>query len=245
VPLAVLLAANACFHLESYLTGTSDVSRRFGLTAAILLIMIIGGRIIPSFTRNWLARENPGRLPAAFGRFDVAAIVISTAALAVWCGFPENSATAALLGAAAALQAARLARWAGDRTVGDPLVLILHLAYAFVPIGFCLVALAIAFPAAVPTAAGLHALGGGAIGAMTLSVMVRATLGHTGRPLNAGRGGLFVFAAILVAASIRILASFLDGVALIEIAGLAWGAAFLGFATIYGPALTRPRLGLA
>ena len=125
-PLTILLVANICFHMEAHLFGISDVSRRLGLSAALLLIMIIGGRIIPSFTRNWLARENPGRLPAPFGHFDTCAIAISAGALVWWCGFPEASGAAITLAAAAALQVARLARWAGDRTFADPLVLILH-----------------------------------------------------------------------------------------------------------------------
>ena len=242
VPLAILLVANFCFHLEAHLSGTSDISRRLGMSAAILLIMIIGGRIIPSFTRNWLARENPGRLPAPFDQFDVAAIAVSAVALLAWCGFPENTATAIALGSAAALQGLRLARWAGDRTLKDPLVLILHLAYAFIPIGLALVSLSILLPGTVPQAAGFHALGGGAIGAMTLSVMVRATLGHTGRKLKAGYGALFIFAAILAAAMFRIAAAFASNSVLIDIAGAAWAIAFLGFAVVYGPALSRPRL---
>jgi uncharacterized protein involved in response to NO len=242
MPLGILLIANFCFHLEAHLNGNSDISRRLGLTAAILLIMVIGGRIIPSFTRNWLARENPGRLPAPFDRFDVAAITVSAAAMLAWCGFPENAATAIALASAAVLQALRLARWAGDRTLNDPLVLILHLAYAFVPIGFALISLSILFSETVPMAAGYHALGGGAIGAMTLSVMVRSTLGHTGRKLKAGYGTQLIFAAIIAAAAIRIVAAFATDVILIEIAGMTWAIAFLGFAAVYGPALVRPRL---
>ncbi len=199
-PLTILLVANICFHMEAHLFGISDVSRRLGLSAALLLIMIIGGRIIPSFTRNWLARENPGRLPAPFGHFDTSAIAISAGALVSWCGFPEASGAAITLAAAAALQVVRLARWAGDRTFADPLVLILHFSYAFIPIGMMLVALSILFPAIVPAAAGIHAIGSGAIGAMTLAVMIRATLGHTGRPLRAGRVGSFIFAMIMTAA---------------------------------------------
>ncbi len=242
VPLAVLLAANICFHVEVHVSGISDVSRRLGMTAAILLIMIIGGRIIPSFTRNWLVRENPGRLPAPFGNFDICAIAVSAAALLTWCGFPEGSGTAIAFAAAAVLQGARLARWAGDRTFADPLVLILHFAYAFIPIGMMLIALSILLPSAVPAAAGIHALGGGAIGAMTLAVMVRATLGHTGRELRAGRYAMFIFTAILVAALVRIAAAFVPDLLLIQIAGGAWSAAFLGFALAYGAALTRPKV---
>lgn len=241
-PLTILLVANICFHMEAHLFGISDVSRRLGLSAALLLIMIIGGRIIPSFTRNWLARENPGRLPAPFGHFDTSAIAISAGALVSWCGFPEASGAAITLAAAAALQVVRLARWAGDRTFADPLVLILHFSYAFIPIGMMLVALSILFPAIVPAAAGIHAIGSGAIGAMTLAVMIRATLGHTARPLRAGRVGTFIFAAIVTAAYVRIAAGFAPNPLLMQIAGGAWAVAFLGFVLAYGPALARPKL---
>ena len=199
VPLAVLAAANAGFHVEAHIYGISDVSRRLGIAAAVLLISLIGGRIIPSFTRNWLVRENPGRLPAPFDRLDIAALAISALALAAWTVLPDSKLAGALLAAAAVAQAIRLSRWAGDRTLRDPLVLILHLAYAFVPLGLGLVALSIFLPDTVPVAAGLHALGGGAIGSMTLAVMTRATRGHTGRELKAGKAELFVFAAILLA----------------------------------------------
>jgi uncharacterized protein involved in response to NO len=241
-PLTILLVANICFHMEAHLFGISDVSRRLGLSAALLLIIIIGGRIIPSFTRNWLARENPGRLPAPFGHFDTCAIAISAGALVCWCGFPEASGAAITLAAAAALQVVRLARWAGDRTFADPLVLILHFSYAFIPIGMMLVALSILFPAIVPAAAGIHAIGSGAIGAMTLAVMIRATLGHTGRPLRAGRVGSFIFAMIMTAAYVRIAGAFAPNPLLMQIAGGAWAVAFLGFVLAYGPALARPKL---
>ncbi|WP_274628614.1 NnrS family protein [Arvimicrobium flavum] len=241
VPLAVLLAANICFHVEAHLYGMSDASRRLGIGAAILLIMIIGGRIIPSFTRNWLARENPGRLPAPFGRFDMVSLAVSAGALLAWTALPDSVGSAALLAVAGALQAARLARWAGDRTVADPLVLILHLAYAFIPVGMLLIALAIVLPSTVPAAAGIHALGGGAIGAMTLAVMVRATLGHTGRALQAGRAGMFVFAAVLLGGLVRIAAAFVPDPLLIQLAGVAWAAAFLGYAVAFAAALTQPR----
>lgn len=242
VPLAALLAANALFHAEAHLSGVSDISRRLGLAAAVVLIMLIGGRIIPSFTRNWLVRENPGRLPAPFGRYDVLSIGHCVLALLAWIAAPDHSVTAALLAVAAALQAGRLARWAGLRTLRDPLVLVLHLAYAFIPLGFALLALAAIAPETFPAAAGIHALGGGAIGAMTLSVMVRATLGHTGRALKVGFGARIIFVAIFLAAILRILAAFDPTMPWISAAGFAWALAFFGFATVYARALTRPRL---
>ncbi|HMM64541.1 MAG TPA: NnrS family protein [Mesorhizobium sp.] len=242
-PVVLLLASNLLFHAEAHFNGLSDVSRRLGIGAAVLLIMIIGGRIIPSFTRNWLVRENPGRLPIPFARFDAGVIILSALALAAWCVVPERTDTGAVLVAAAILNAARLARWAGDRTWRDPLVLVLHLAFAFVPLGLLLAGLAALFPQMVPAAAGLHAFGAGAIGCMTLAVMVRATLGHTGRDLRAGFDGCAVFAAILLAAVLRICAAFHPGEAiLLHGSAGAWAAAFIGYSVFYGRMAMRPRL---
>ncbi|MER9670223.1 NnrS family protein [Mesorhizobium sp. M0203] len=241
LPLAVLACANSAFHIEAHLQGTSDISRRLGMAAAIMLISLIGGRIIPSFTRNWLVRKNPGRLPVPFDRFDIASLAISAIALGAWTFAPGNSVSGMLMAVAAICQAWRLSRWAGERTLRDPLVLILHLAYAFVPIGLALVSASIFFPDAVPAAAGLHALGTGAVGSMTLAVMTRATLGHTGRELKAGKSTSFIFVVLLLAGSLRILAAFVPSDAVIDMAGAAWMAAFAGFLLIHGTALTTPK----
>jgi uncharacterized protein involved in response to NO len=242
-PVVVLFVANLVFHLEAHFMGFSDIGRRLGIGAAILLITIIGGRIVPSFTRNWLVRENPGRLPVPLNRFDIWTLALSAVALAGWAFLPGRIETALLLLAASIFNGLRLVRWAGDRTIRDPLVLILHLAYAFIPLGMALAALAALYPGTIAPAAAVHAFGVGAVGTMTLAVMVRATRGHTGRPLRAGKAGCFVFAAILIAAVARIAAAFgLSGDGLIHIAGCAWAAAFLGFALFHGGMLLRPRI---
>jgi len=243
IPGRVLLAATIVFHGEAHFYGISALSRRPGLGAAILLIMIIGGRIMPSFTRNWLVRENPGRLPIPFNRFDAGAIGLSALALAAWTFLPERTGTGLVLMLAALANAWRMARWAGQRTVRDPLVLILHVAYAFVPLGFLLTGLAVLYPETLSPAAGIHAFSAGAIGAMTLAVMVRATLGHTGRALAAGKAGCFVFTAVVAAAAIRVAAALgVPGDWPIHLAACAWAAAFLGFAALYGPMIMRPRI---
>ena len=82
--LAVLLAGNVTFHVEAHVNGSAEVGVRIGIAGTVILIMVIGGRIVPSFTRNWLARENPGRLPTPFGRFDVMSVVFAGAALIAW-----------------------------------------------------------------------------------------------------------------------------------------------------------------
>ncbi|MEW9804708.1 NnrS family protein [Mesorhizobium sp. ZMM04-5] len=244
VPVSALLAANLVFHLEAHLAGSADIGRRLGIAVGLVLIMIIGGRIIPSFTRNWLVRANPGRLPEPFGRFDAVAIVSSAAALGLWSIFPDSPLSAALLLVAGTLNLARLARWAGYRTFRDPLVLVLHAAYLFLPVGLIVAGLAVLYPETLPPASGIHVLGVGAIGSMTLGVMARATLGHTGRELRADAGTCVIFAAIALAAPVRFAAVLLPDVpALLHVSAALWVAAFFGFAALYGGALMLPRAG--
>jgi uncharacterized protein involved in response to NO len=242
--LAVLTLGNAVFHVETLLDGAADYGQRIGLATVIALVILIGGRIVPSFTRNALLRRGPGRLPHPFDRFDVATIVAAILALASWVAAPSIPATAALCALAAVLQGLRFARWAGDRAAGDRLVLVLHVAYAFIPLGFLLLALQVALPQVAMIGAGAHAWGLGAIGIMTLAVMTRATLGHTGRTLVASRGTVIVYGLAILAALLRIAAAFPNSwdAILLELAALAWIAAFAAFAALYGPMMLRPRL---
>ncbi|TPJ81388.1 NnrS family protein [Mesorhizobium sp. B2-6-2] len=243
LPVATLFAANVMFHAEAHYQGISDMSRRLGLAAVVLLVMIVGGRIVPSFTRNWLVREKPGRLPASFGRFDVGTIALSAVALVAWTFFPDAIATGVLLVAAAIFNAVRLARWAGYRTLPDPLVLILHVAFAFVPVELLLAGLSVLAPERIRAMAGIHAFAVGAIASMTLAVMARATLCHTGRELRASAGTCAVFAAIIVAAILRVAAGMAPAMAiLLHLSAAFWAAAFIGYAVLFGGMLMRPRL---
>jgi uncharacterized protein involved in response to NO len=238
----VLLAGNLTFHVEALQGLTTGYGVRIGISAVLVLIMLIGGRIIPSFTRNWLVRQAPGPLPAAFGRFDVAAIVTAGAALVAWTAAPASQATAWLL-LTAVLHTARLARWAGERTLGEPLVTILHVAYAFVPLGFALLALANVRPDVIPASGALHAWTTGAIGLMTLAVMTRASLGHTGQPLTATWPIRAIYVAAITAAVTRVAAAFgLAREPMLYVSATAWVLAFAGFVIVYGPLLLRPAL---
>lgn len=239
VLLGLLAAANIGFHAEAAIDAPAAIATRAGLALVLMLVMVIGGRIIPSFTRNWLMRQAPGRLPAPFDRFDVGCLAVSAASLVAWVAVPDAAATGGALIVAAALNAARLARWAGERTSSDRLVLVLHVAYAFVPLGFLMVGLS-AFDI-LPTSAGLHAWTAGAMGLMTLAVMSRASLGHTGRPLVASPALQAIYAAALAAALLRIAAALLPEMAapLLALATVAWVAAFGGFATLYAPYLLK------
>jgi uncharacterized protein involved in response to NO len=232
---------NVVFHLEAHSSGSADYSTRFAVALVVTLISLVGGRIVPSFTRNWLARQQPGRMPSPFGRLDAVIIAASLCSLAAWVVSPTSKVTGVMLMIAGGLHAIRLARWAGYRTVSDRLVLILHLAYAFVPLGYILSGLAAL--GVVPTSSGIHAWTGGAVGTMTLAVMTRATLGHTGQMLQASIGTQCLYAAVIAAAVMRICAS-IDAAhmhMLLMAAGIGWTTAFLGFALLYGPILCARR----
>ena len=236
IVLGVLILGNVVFHAEVLLKGAADYGTRIAIAAVILLLSLIGGRIVPSFTNNWLSRNNPGRLPVPFARFDAATLATSACALVAWIAAPMNPVGGALLLIAGILQSVRLARWAGDRTLADRLVLVLHVGYAFLPLGFLLIGLS-TMTTAVPASAGVHAWSAGAIGVMTLAVMTRASLGHTGQPLQAGPATQAIYASVLVAALMRIIAAFDGSLELLELAGLAWIAGFTVFVLVYGPLL--------
>jgi len=237
----VLWLGDLVFHVEAIARGYADYGVRVGLAALLLLITLIGGRIIPSFTRNWLARMNPGPLPAPADRWDVAAIVLTALALAAWVAAPGAALTGWALVAAGLAQAARLARWRGWRAWRDRLVLVLHVAYLFVPVGFALTALS-AFGLA-PESAGVHAWAIGAIGGMTIAVMSRAALGHTGRALIASPAAQAVYALVFIAAIARIYAALAPehGFAALHFAAFAWIAAFFGFSIAYWRVFTGLR----
>lgn len=242
---ALLLAGDAVFLMENLtMTGMTHQSYgvRMGIGSAIMLIILIGGRIIPSFTRNWLARQPAGRLPVAFNAFDKIIVAFSAAALLAWLLLPEAQFSGLLLGAAGVLNLLRLWRWAGWRSFREPLVAILHVAYLFVPLGFLLVALHVLWPVLIPHSGALHAWTSGAILLMTLAVMTRASLGHSGMPLHADGRILAIYLLAIAVPFARISAAFLPGMkGLLEISGLAWILCFLMFVAVYAPLFLRPR----
>jgi len=240
VPVGLLCAANIIYHAEVISAGEAVIGRRLGLALVLFLITLIGGRIIPSFTRNWLAKQGATRLPVPFGRFDAAVVAIGAVALLMWVARPEMSATGVLLTLSGLTHFARLSRWRAEATWRSPLLLMLHIAYAFLAAGFLMIgAAAIGWIAA---AAGMHLLGIGAIGGMTVAMMMRVTLGHTGRALIAGPALTVVFALICGAAIVRaalpdILLAGLDGIA---IAALLWTVGFAILAAHLVPWLALP-----
>jgi len=217
---------------------------RLALAVFAALIMLIGGRVVPSFTRNWAAKAGYSRLPAPFGRTDKIALAVGVIALLFWVFAPDSRIGAALLGLATLAHIARLSRWRGLATWREPLLAVLHVGYGWIPVALALIAAGVLWPDRVPPSAGIHALTVGAIATMTLAVMSRAIRGHSGRSLTAGTIATLVFIAITLAALVRVGAPFHDGTYTVHlmVSAALWVAAYLGFVLVHARAiLLRPR----
>jgi uncharacterized protein involved in response to NO len=182
-------------------------------------------------------------LPGQPGRFDIAVIGLTFLGFLAWITGPQGWLTGTLFAVAAAGQTVRLARWKGWKTFADPLVLILHVGYVWVPVGLALLA-ASDFGAPIPRSAAVHALTSGAMATMILAVMSRATLGHTGRELRASLLTQAAYVLVTAGALLRVTAplGFLGYRMGIEVAGAAWMGAFLLFLVAYGPILLKSRI---
>lgn len=242
--LTLLLAANVLIHAEAVeVADTALLGVRLGISTLTALIALVGGRIVPSFTRNWLVKNSVGSpLPAGFGTVDRVALIVIGVALAAWTAAMPRMLTAPLLIAAGILAALRLVRWQGHHTRAEPLLFILHVGMAWLAVGLALLGIGDA-GVIVPPSSAVHALTVGAVGTMTLAVMSRATLGHTGRALVAGPGTLAIYVCINLAAICRVAAGLIDVLYLdlLIVSGAAWIAAFSLFLLIYGPMLLRSR----
>lgn len=242
--LGVLALSNLAMHLG--FGGVWPAGARVGEVLAMDLIavimIVIGGRITPAFTANWLRMS--GRNPDVVRRSDsMDAWAMRSALLMVpadlLLGAPWLGAAVALI--AAVINGWRLLRWRGWHAAAEPLLWILH-------VGLAWVVLALFIKAATPVfglnpSVWLHAMGAGAMGTLILGVMTRVAMGHTGRPLRLPRGGLTIYAAVLLAALVRLGAALnvVDYRLAVSVAAVGWVAAFALFVVLYWPVLSRPR----
>ncbi len=239
--LGVFTLGNVVFHIEAARAenAAQGYGLRLGLATAIMMIAVIGGRIIPSFTRNWLAgRGDLARPTPPMTQFDKLTLLISIGVLIRWVLVPASPLTALALMAFGLLHLWRLARWQGHRTLAEPLVWVLHIAYLFIPLGAMAMAADELLGSHDPAAA-QHIWMAGAIGGMTLAVMTRATLGHSGQKLLADKATVAVYICLFLAVVSRLASGVLPG--LLNLSALLWIAAFLGFTVCYGPSLLRPK----
>lgn len=230
VPVSLLLASNVLYHAEVQQTGGGDFGRRMSIIVVLFLITLIGGRVIPSFTRNWLVKSGSEIRPVPFNRFDGLCLLSGALAMGMWVLWPEVWLSRLLLIVAAMLHLVRLSRWQGIAVWRSPLLLMLHVAYAFLPAGLLALAL---FKVSV----GMHLLGIGAIGGMTMAVMMRAAMGHTGRTLVAGKWLSLAFCLVILAAIMRGFFGTADifGVSGLWVAAALWSMGFAVFVVQVGP----------
>jgi uncharacterized protein involved in response to NO len=244
IALALLFVGNMLTHLEAMdIAETGSLGARMRIATLAMLVALVGGRITPSFTRNWLVKTLPGAVePAPFGVLDRVALATTLLPLVAWVALPDTRPTAVLQIIAGAALLLRLARWRGARTGAEPLLFVLHLGYGWLALGLLFIG-ANKFLQVTDATTSLHTLTAGAIGTMTLAVMTRATRGHTGRPLVADRGTIAIYVAVTLAAVLRVGAPFTGDyyfVTLSAAAGL-WSLAYGLFALLYFGMLTGPR----
>ncbi|RZI42742.1 NnrS family protein [Herbaspirillum sp. HC18] len=237
--LALLTTVNAVFHAS--VLGLIQVSSIAPIHAAILIIVmiesVIGGRVIPGFTANAV----PGVKPVTDARQDHISVALTALAAIAWIAHFPAPLAAALAVAAACAQLMRLAGWKPYATLGNPLLWILHLSYAWISVGLFLMGLAAIGLAT--TSAAFHALTIGSMAGLIIGMITRTALGHTGRQLKAGRSEFVMYVLVQFGVIARVLAAV--GVMrsqMLVVAAVCWSAAFLLYVAVYAPYLISPRV---
>lgn len=240
VALLVLLAlANAAFHLAwlDLIEMPAVRALHAALALIVLIASVMGGRVIPAFTMG----ATPGLKLRATPRLETVVLAASAVALALWVLAPPGPWGVIAFGAAAAAHAMRLSGWQSRVTLGRPILWILHVSYAWVPIGFALLSLAQA--GLISPSAGIHALAVGAIGGLIIGMMTRTARGHTGRPLRVTAIEVTAYVLVLAAAVLRALVPLAAPLpAVLIAAATAWSSAFLLYLWVFAPWLTSTRL---
>ncbi len=242
-PVTVLAVADLLMDLR--LEGFGDASSygwRLGLTAILILISVVGGRIVPNFTRNWLTSSRRLPLPPVPGTIDRVSLGLLHASLLGWVIAPTATLVGAGLLCASIVNLWRLIRWQWIATRSEPLLLVLHVGYAWLVVGAAALGVAV-LDSRFPLGAAVHALTAGAIGTMVLAVMTRATRGHSGRALTADWATTLIYTLVVLAAAVRIGAAMTDSIRLDLVLGSAalWIGAFGLFTLRYAPLLLRAR----
>jgi uncharacterized protein involved in response to NO len=235
--------ANILFHVLFLRGEATDLPERIALALVMVLLALIGGRITPSFTHDFLAEQGMTEQPAPFSRIDGLSIILVGVAAVAWIVHPEAVATGWMLVAAGFAHLIRLLRWYGWVTWREPLVLILHVGYGWLVMSLLILGGGI-IGLGMPTEDAVHALTTGAVGVMTLAVMSRASLGHTGRPKHAGIMTVLIYIMVNLGAILRLFGPTTEfsKIPILSLAAVCWSGAYILFAVVYGPMLLSPSL---
>jgi uncharacterized protein involved in response to NO len=244
--LTLLAACNVAFHraLGRHDPPAASHALLMGIDIALLLVTIVGGRIIPAFTATALREAGSTQRVRTHPVFGHAAIAIMVAVGLVDLCWPGSRGAAVLAAIAALVQALRLLQWRSLATFAEPMVWVLHAAYAWLPLGLALKCVALQWGLAA-SAFWLHALTVGVLATMILGVMTRVALSHTGRPMQVGALTTAAYTLLLLAGLTRVFGLALPGIdyaSVIVLSATFWSAAFALFLTVYGPMLWLPRI---
>lgn len=246
-PMGVLISLYACanilFHVLTLRGAEADLPPRMALAVIMVLLTVIGGRVTPNFTGEFLSTQGRTERPAPFSRYDGLSIILVVMTAVAWISQPQSIVTGWLFVMAGLVNAGRLARWHGWLTWREPLVLVLHVGYSWVVVAQLVLGASL-LGVGLTTADAVHALTTGAVGVMTLGMMTRASLGHTGRPRHAGPLTVSIYLLVFLGALMRVLgpSTGLTTHLVLGLAAASWSGAYLVFALSYGPFLLRPSL---
>jgi uncharacterized protein involved in response to NO len=242
--LTALLTGNLMMHLEwiGWTDDTAQAGVRMGIFTSTAMIAIIGGRVVPAFTRNALLRSGyQGSLPVSHVWLDRCSILLVLLAALTFLPFVPEALTGGLCLAAGVVTLLRLAGWQGWAARKEPILWILHAAYLLLGTGYLVYGVSVLTGEYSETAA-LHLLAAGAIGSMTLAMMTRASLGHAGLPLRVSRPIVLAYVLLIAAALVRSFG--LTALGYFEtmlLSGSLWVLAFGLYVWVYFPILTTPR----
>jgi uncharacterized protein involved in response to NO len=242
--LVLLFAANLLFHAPDLATRLGIRGLTLAVDTILLMVVLVGGRIVPAFTGNALRTRHPDARVAAFGWVDRAALAAAATLLVVDQITPGGRLAGVVALIACVLHAWRLSRWQGWLTRDMPIAWVLHVAYAWIPVGLGLKALWLLWQFPVG-AVWLHALTAGAYATMILAVMTRAALGHTGRALVAAKPIVAAYVLVTLAALTRVFAPMaVPAMPQLTwtVAGILWIVAFVIYCAVYAPILSRVRI---
>jgi uncharacterized protein involved in response to NO len=247
IPMGVLISlyagANILFHVLALNGAATDRPERLALALVMVLLAGIGGHVTRRFTGEFLVEHGRIEQPASFSRYDGLSVVLVGFAVVAWIVQPRSIVTGWMFVTAGLANLGRLLRWYGWVTWRQPLVLILHLGYGWLTVSLLVLGCSI-LGIGLPKEDAVHALTTGAVGVMTLAVMTRASLGHTGRPRHAGPLTVFIYTLVTLGALMRVVGptTGLPTNLVLGLAAVGWSGAYLLFAVVYGPFLLRPSL---
>jgi uncharacterized protein involved in response to NO len=242
--LVLLFVANVLFHVPVAGSWHGMRAPTLAVDTVLLMVVLVGGRIVPAFTGNALRSSHPDARVAPFGWIDRAAIIAAVAVLVVDLATPGGTLAGVVALIAGVLLAWRLLRWRGWLVRNMPIAWVLHVAYAWVPIGLGLKGVWLLWQFDIG-ASWVHALTAGAYATMILAVTTRAALGHTGRPLVAAKPIVIAYLLVTLAAVTRVFAPVVAPTMpqiIWTLAGTLWIVAFGLYCAVYAPILSRPRI---